>query len=127
MRENSFQEGFNNLIMALISKQFDTYFIVFMSDKIGSGGPRDSVKIACYDGSNYIGVINFDDRDPHPMDNNYYPNSGIISMTFQISRFNDIINTLRYEKPLRLEFNTDKGRGYISTGSNEPIGEQEPS
>ena len=44
---------------------------------------------------------------------------------FPVSRFNDVITTLRYEKPLVFNFNTANGIGTFGTSTQEPVGEQE--
>ena len=55
-----------------------------------------------------------------------YTNSapdGFIDLYLRISKFNDIINILRLEKPLALFLQSDNGVGAIQT--MEPIEEQE--
>lgn len=51
--------------------------------------------------------------------------NGVVLLYFPVSRFNDILNTIRYEKPLRCVFNSDSFWGYLETNSSEPTGEQE--
>jgi len=46
-------------------------------------------------------------------------------MYLDISRFNDIITLLRYEKPFRMYFDDSKKEASIQSFSNEPVGEQE--
>jgi len=53
-------------------------------------------------------------------------NEGKITIRYHIDRFNDIINILRYEKPLKIYIDTESLIGGISTGTSEPVGEQEP-
>ncbi len=50
---------------------------------------------------------------------------GFIHLYYPISKFNDIVNTLRYEKPLAINLQTDNGIGSIFTLEYEPEGEQE--
>lgn len=49
----------------------------------------------------------------------------ISQLNFHLSQFNDIVNTVRYEKPLYLILTTDNWNGSISTNL-EPVGEEEP-
>ena len=61
---------------------------------------------------------------------NYLPakisiNEWKITIRYHIDRFNDIINILRYEKPLKIYLDTESLIGGISTGTSEPVGEQE--
>jgi hypothetical protein len=44
---------------------------------------------------------------------------------FPISQFNDVITTLRYEKPLVFNFTPSNGIGTVGTSTREPVGEQE--
>ncbi|MGH3899080.1 MAG: hypothetical protein ACRDTA_12710 [Pseudonocardiaceae bacterium] len=44
---------------------------------------------------------------------------------FPVSQFNDVITTLRYEKPLAFNFTAGNGIGTVGTAAREPVGEQE--
>jgi hypothetical protein len=72
-----------------------------------------------------VGSIGFADWDP--INDNSYTNNQI-HLQFHVSRFNDIISILRYEKPLTLKIDTTSSNGWIATSDSayEPVGEQEP-
>jgi hypothetical protein len=108
--------------MSIIIKKFDTYGVKYSSPMV-SGVTKAWASIACYDFHVEVGYIVFPDSYPLPA--NLYTNNKI-KIHFHISRFNDIIGILRYEKPLHFYFDESKKEGWIGTVSHEPIGEQEP-
>jgi hypothetical protein len=81
-----------------------------------------SIRVSLKNGHEIVAYISFFDTTPLP-DNSYTNN--LINIHFPISRFNDVIGILRYEKPLRIQFDTSKLEGYIQTKEMELIGEQE--
>lgn len=63
-------------------------------------------------------------RDEFPPRINFINSNDNIVLHYHISRFNDIINILRYEKPLYIYIETDNwGRGILT--DPEGIGEEE--
>jgi hypothetical protein len=65
--------------------------------------------------------------DREKLDLNSYTDN-VINMNCHISRFNDIINIIRYEKPLRIVFDSSKVEAWIESSPSteyEPVGEQE--
>jgi len=105
--------------MAWIRKQFDRYLLSYKSDE-----GNLVASLSCYTSSpwEYVGRMVFysDNLPPNTTTGNDLP-----SLHFFASQFNDIINILRYEKPLSLRMNTDTLKGDLATSSEE-IGEQEP-
>jgi len=86
---------------------------------------RSFAAISLFDGHTWVGAIGFMDREK--LDLNSYKDN-VIFMNCHISRFNDIINIIRYEKPLRIVFDPNKVEAWIETkpsGQYEPVGEQE--
>ncbi len=106
--------------MSMIRAEFDRYVLRYNTAE------KDLVaNIECYSRQMFAGRIlfisvNTQDIPPNKASGNKYP-----FLFFYASQFNDIINILRYEKPLYLMLNTDTLNGYLST-SLEEIGEQEP-
>lgn len=47
------------------------------------------------------------------------------SIHLHVSRFNDVVNILREEKPLHLFLNIDHKIGILATDDFEPVGEEE--
>jgi hypothetical protein len=69
-----------------------------------------------------VGTLTFvDDNKPIPRNE---IRDDVLNIHFSISRFNDIINILRYEKPLQLYLSTTDWHGTLGT-ETEPTGEQE--
>ncbi|MEC4684310.1 MAG: hypothetical protein VST71_01065 [Nitrospirota bacterium] len=103
--------------MATVRKDFDSYKVWYYS-----GHPYEAL-IYCYQGGHYVGrVVFFKEASPIPPNANY---SSGPSIHYPLSRFNDIISILRYEKPLYLFLNLDNLIGIIATAQQEPVGEEE--
>jgi len=80
--------------------------------------------INCYDGRLDAGSIRFCSDDV-PVPSNDISASGYPTLNYPISKFNDIISILRYEKPLYLHLTRDTLIGIIATDEQEPVGEEE--
>ena len=99
----------------MISREFNNY-IIYHQQKTGA---HELVTINCFYDNDTVGYIHFWDGDaPDPE----VLSQKIIQLNFNIDRFNEIITTIRYEKPLWLS--VTNGKGMIST-IKEPVGEQE--
>jgi hypothetical protein len=72
--------------------------------------------------NNGIGDLRFVDESPLPK--NIINQDGTFDIFYHIDRFNDIVNILRYEKPLWVFIDTQFKSGQIVT-VREPIGEEE--
>jgi len=105
--------------MAWENKYFDAYRIWH-----GTGTSTD-VHIRCIHGNTTVGNIYFK-PDGTNMPSNSRTSRGVLNLYYSISRFNEIITTLRYEKPLWIWFDTDTKWGYIAT-AQESTGEEESS
>jgi hypothetical protein len=100
-------------------KNFNKYYIYYTTKE---GHVTPSIPI--YNDDQSIGYIFFTEK--LPTSKNYISNEGKITLRYHIDRFNDIINILRYEKPLKIYLDTESSIGGIGTGDFEPVGEQEP-
>ena len=115
--------------MTIISKEFIQYTINYFSRKKMIKGKTHSipeVNLQLFDKKfERVGMIIFQDK--LPVDVNYVGDENVensIIIHYPISRFDDIINILRYEKPLFIYINDGNWNGGITT-AHEPIGEQE--
>ena len=100
------------------TRNFDSYRVFYNSESESA-----EALIQCFNGAQIVGQIMFyKDGSKHPLNKT---KNGIIGLYYPISRFNDIITILRYEKPLHLAFETDSRRGHIGTITSEPTGEEE--
>ena len=92
------------------------------STSLYSGAQGDTeARIRCYDGDRHLGDISFQ-PDGTVRANRMV--AGRPELHFPLSQYNDVITTLRYEKPLHLMINTTALYGYVST-EKEPVGEEE--
>lgn len=80
--------------------------------------------IRCFKGSTKVGNIFFNPNGT-AIPPSTVGSDGTITFYYEISRFNDVISILRYEKPLGLRFISANTFASIYTGSNEAVGEQE--
>ena len=99
-------------------KSFNNYYIYYTT-KEGHVTPS----IPVYNDNESIGYIFFTEKSSTSKNSIH---EGKITIRYHIDRFNDIINILRYEKPLKIYLDTESLIGGISTGTSEPVGEQEP-
>ena len=115
-----------------IWKEFDSYLVQYHSDTfISPKSPYNKysinwAEIYCYFKGQFAGRMVFHDREIIDPNTYYgpYPNYDP-ELNFHISRFNDIINILRYEKRLGLFLNPNNLNGHLDTIDLEPVGEQE--
>jgi hypothetical protein len=107
--------------MADINKIFDSYSITYVA---GPATQLSQAVISCYNGSTAAGRIYFY-ANGSGLPSNKQEADGSITLYYEISRFNDVVSLLRYEKPLALYLISTSSYGYIYTGSHEPVGEQE--
>ena len=102
--------------MATIQADFDSYKYWYYS-----GHPYEAL-IYCYKATAYVGrIVFYKDGAAIPANANL---SGP-SIHYPLSRFADVIDTLRMEKPLYLFLNLDNGIGMLATSDFEPVGEEE--
>ena len=110
-----------------LSRQFDSFAIFYTSMNINgtNAGTSCMPYIQCYDKEELVGIILFYENQPPPT--NTYRGSHPhyrFHITFHISRFNDIINILRYHKPLSLNFDLIRKDGSLETSERQHVGEQ---
>ena len=94
---------------------FDIYVVTHLSKH-----PTVDATITCISGGSAVGILRFI-KDDVPLPANI-PGSAP-TVHFPISQFNDVITTLRYEKPLQFNL-SPQGIATVGTG-REPIGEEE--
>jgi hypothetical protein len=106
--------------MAIKTKDFDRYVVYHVSGS-PAGGYAYAAEIDCFLGTARAGAIYFTDSGPLPA-----PALTVngIYLYMPMRRFEEVIATMRYEKPLYLALNTTSSVGWLGT-SDEPVGEQE--
>ena len=114
------------------ARPFDSYSI-----RIFGGAEGRVAMILCYQGGSFAGRIDFyPDGAALPDDYLWHPNPSqeYVVLHMPMSRFDAVITTLRYEKPLQLYSYANReigastpGDGYLTTTTKEPVGEEESS
>ena len=107
--------------MYSISKQIDSYRIAYNRDN-----PQAPSRMLAYihlsdKDNNRIGTLRLVDQS---LPENIINQDGTFDIFYHIDRFNDIINILRYEKPLWVSIDTQFKSGQIQA-VREPVGEEE--
>jgi hypothetical protein len=105
--------------MSLVVKNVDHYLMNYVGGTALQGKGAGAT-VDCYDANSRIGSLSFF-GDTTQIPANQLLSDGTLSLYYEMSRFNDVINTLRFEKPLMLAVNTDTGFGYL--GSSHPTRE----
>jgi hypothetical protein len=112
------------------TKPFDKYTVTI------SGGATGRVGLLmCYSGASFVGRIDFyPDVSALPQDYLWHPAGPgeYIVLHMPMGRFENIMTTVRQEKPLQLYIDVDRGigastsgHGSITTSDKEPTGEEE--
>jgi hypothetical protein len=97
------------------SSEFDSY-IIYHEEKQGG---TEKLVITCFYEEKTVGFISFHDGDvPKP---EVLPH-GVMKLNFHMSRIREILDTIRYEKPLFISVSEDKS---MISSVREPVGEQE--
>jgi hypothetical protein len=117
----------------MASVQFDEYSMYHQMPDSGALGPTTIifyVGINCYFGGKRVGRLRIVDTDWYYSSAHHFirdegdPDQ-MLEAYIPLNRFDEVISTLRYEKPLWLTVNAGAS-AFISTGK-EPVGEQEIS
>jgi hypothetical protein len=103
--------------MPAVSKPFNGYRFQYYA---GSGSP--GAYITCWQDSISVGTLVFAADGTELPANKIQDNSVILY--YPLSRFSQVLDILRNEKPLYLWLNTDNGFGHVGS-SIEPVGEEE--
>lgn len=97
------------------TSEFDSY-IIYHEEKPNG---KEKVVITCFYESKTVGFISFFDGDlPRP---EILPH-GVMKLVYHYNRVNEIVNTIRFEKPLFISVIGDKS---VLSTVREPVGEQE--
>lgn len=99
----------------MLSREFNNYIIYHQVKR----GAHELVTINCFMDNETAGYIHFWEGD---VPDSEVLSNKILQLNFSMDRYNEIITTIRYEKPLWLSIS--EGKGMIST-IKEPVGEQE--
>jgi hypothetical protein len=111
--------------MPVIEKLVRSYHVgyISMGEDHSPAEPKLSAWIQLRDeDKQHIGKLIFVDMSPLP--NNIVHQDNEFDAFFNLDRFNDIINILRYEKPIGTDFDTDYKKLRIQA-AQEPVGEEE--
>lgn len=95
---------------------FDFYAVNHFSEH-----PTVDAQITCFSAGVIVGTLNFI-KDGIALPANVVGPPPTVH--FPVREFNDVVTTLRYEKPLAFNFNNSSKIGTVGT-AREPVGEQE--
>ena len=114
--------------MATTWKDIDKYLVRHYGRKSGEGEDGTLASIICYKESDIVGYVNFYLEGHVPESKLETLGTGstkeFIMLRFAIDRINEILDTLRQEKPIHIGVNPSYKVGWVGTGA-EPIGEEE--
>jgi hypothetical protein len=97
------------------SSEIDSY-IIYHEERAGG---EEKMVITCFNEEKTVGFISFHDGEvPKP---EILP-QGVMKLTFHYSRIREIMDTIRFEKPLYISVIGDKS---VLSTVREPVGEQE--
>lgn len=107
--------------MPVVSKTVGTYRVLFISGYSN----KDQVGFIYFNepGGAYFGYAGIMRSGAALPANVQWPN-GILNLYFPESQWVALLDTLRYEKPVQVQFHTDLKWGAVGT-DQEPVGEQE--
>jgi hypothetical protein len=117
--------------LSFIQKNFNYYSVSLYSELYNPANApntdysRSLGYITCYSEKVPVGYIKFYDRELIPPNQIFGPPNYEIVLNFHISRFNDMMTLLLYEKPLVITMDPTTLKGSVTANSSEPIGEQE--
>ncbi len=107
----------------VVNHEISTYKVLLISGYTGVS-PDQVGFIYFNDTTNkyigYAGII----RDGKPLPPNVQWTNGILNIYFNESELPSLLDTLRNEKPIFVQFNTDLKWGSVGTAA-EPVGEEE--
>jgi hypothetical protein len=119
-----FFSGRRRSTVANIRFEFDEYRLKYGHSETD----ETAALLACYKNSVLVGLVQFVkegvDASSHKLVREDADAPEIPLLRFSILRFNDVITTMRYEKPLYIEFDDETLHGGIRT-TMEPVGEEE--
>jgi hypothetical protein len=111
--------------MATTWTDIDNYLVRHYGRKSGEGKDDTLANIICYKNSNIVGYINFYLAGHVPESELELIGTGqFIMLRFAIGRIDEILDTLRQEKPIHIGVDPSQKIGWVGTGA-EPIGEEE--
>jgi hypothetical protein len=97
---------------------FQTYTVHYQS------GASNEAFIQLFNANVFMGQITFH-KEGAPVPGNVLTAGGIHFLHYSITRFQDVLHILQYEKPLAIFVDSGTGAGKIATTTLEPVGEQE--
>lgn len=104
-----------------VSKQFNGYRISYHSNN-PAVPDRVTANVPLYFNNQHVGTIRFVKESPLPQ-NVVNPATQDFDVFYPLDKFNDVINILRYEKPLWMDIDEIMNAQILT--HLEPVGEEE--
>jgi hypothetical protein len=110
--------------MAIYNNSFDSYQLILNTDPFAY-----KAEINLFLGTTFTGrIVIYADGNTTITNQEFQPggtNYKIPMLAYPLSRMGEIMNFLRFEKPLFISLDTVSNRGYLATREREAVGEQE--
>ncbi len=110
--------------MALVWQYIDSYLVRHYGRKSDANEANALTTIICYKQSDIVGYVHFYLEDNVPESTLQSQGTDLIMVRLPISRANEVLDTIRQEKPVSIAVDTDKKVGWVASGA-EPVGEEE--
>jgi hypothetical protein len=110
--------------MALYNNSFDSYQLFLNTEPFAYRAEVNLFYAGVFTGR----IVFYADGNTTITNQEFQPGGSVTKipmLAFPLSRMGEIINFLRYEKPLVIYLDTLSNRGYLATQGREATGEQE--
>lgn len=107
----------------VVTHEVGKYSVLMLTGYSGAGGNQIAFVYLYKPDGGYIGYIGLI-REGAPLPANVQWQNGILNIYFHEAELVSLLDMLRNERPITVQFNTDLKWGSIGT-AQEPVGEQE--
>ena len=110
--------------MKLIVSEINLYWVHFQAGGAAKNRVYPRALVKCYHDDDFVLQVSFYPDGKSLPENHYDVRNKLVYLRYPMSMYANIIDLLRYEKPIYFSYNVDLKLGYVRTGK-EPIGEGE--
>ena len=110
--------------MKRIESEITQYWIHFQAGHGGNKKVYPSALVKCYNEDDYVLQMTFYPDNMKLPENHYDKRNRLVYLRYPLSMYINVIDMLRYEKPVYFEYSIELNQGFLRTGL-EPVGEGE--